>query len=323
MAATNNSGFTKPGDPLNLFKANVEKKMIETDQASKSTLHGKVTITSFLYIPIDQSDLGQRPFSSGNKENHSSGITLIDTVGESVTHPIVGGKYKLGCNIRNSGAAASYGGLCDFYIVTKAVLQQSLQNGTRLSAFAHTGFSVMPGLNKIVDCPKTWTPLTLEEAKSTLLIQAYDPFIDPIKKRYDAHIDRHTRRKDLLADFSGTWEGIQKQVGSNYTINCKMQVTQNNFSVNFQYFTLGNYIPNDGHNPSKFPKESLGGLASVINDQINLKIEERDHTVNPQTDYLCTWNIFLNNDVSLHFKCTKHGMNFPDEIIYGDLQKTL
>lgn len=322
MNPFNKPNFAKPGEELHFFRELKAKKLVPVKENPVAPTYRKTVTTPYLFSPVQNDDItGKRP---SDLQNYSEGINIIDVnTGQPVTDRLQKGvRYRIECRVANKGAAASYGGLCDFYIVQKKLLKTAVGSGTTLQAFAHTGFSVMPGANKLVTCPKLWTPATDAETRFTILAHIYDPFIDslPSRSRYDAR-DRHVSRRDFSPDFNGTWKGIQKQEGSKYSINCTLEITQKKLTVIFHYSTQGNFTPADGHNPTRFPKQALNGMPTITNDEINCKVEERNHTVQPLSRFLCTWNIVLINDTSIRFKCIKHDLihNVPDEVIYGDL----
>lgn len=208
MAKNNDSNgrtvkpFVKPGEDLGYVGPLKERGMwpprLHNDK-DNGHRDGKVT-TPYLLIPLSNGDTGQRP-QPNSLMFHSKGIWLEDTAGNATDSPVIGASYKVKCRIRNLGAAASYGGLADFFVNTPEAIEHAAATNTPLTALGHTGFSVMQGQDVVLTCPKPWQPSTADELLHSIIVHAYDPFADTIMHRFDAAHDRHVGRHDLITDF--------------------------------------------------------------------------------------------------------------------------
>ncbi len=195
--------FVKEGTTLNFAKALKEKGLWpprlhrkgENDNDGK-----KPTATPFLLIPSTFNDNGSRPLPN-SKVFYSKGIWLENIQGNPIAIPVIGGEYKIKCQILNLGAFASYGGMANFFIAKPGDINAAAGTSVSIPLFGITGFSVLPGLSVTITCPKNWKPLTAGDLLASIVVHAYDPLADNIVRRFDARNDRHVGRHDYTSDF--------------------------------------------------------------------------------------------------------------------------
>ena len=156
--------------------------------------------TPFLVVLNAPADAAHRPLPQA-QAFHSQGLWIEDMGGAVVSAPIVGGKYRIKCRIKNFGAFPAYAGLVDFYINKPSVFTAAAGTTTILPTFGHAGFTALQGQTLTVVCPTVWQPATNADLQSGILVQAYDPITDGVSFRYDAVKDRHVGRLDFTADF--------------------------------------------------------------------------------------------------------------------------
>jgi|GEM_PF-4189175 len=158
------------------------------------------TVTPYLVIPTTPADDGLRP-QPNSKAFHSLGIWLEDSTTSAVVNaPVVGGRYRIKCRVRNMGAFPSYGGLADFFVNTVAAFDAAADTGATLPSIGHTGFSVKQGREVVLTCPGLLVPANSSDLVASIIVHAYDPFADNIIHRFDARNDRHVGRHDLAPD---------------------------------------------------------------------------------------------------------------------------
>ena len=156
--------------------------------------------TPYLVVLNSPGDNALRPLPPA-LANHSQAIWIEDMGGAIVNTPVVGGEYRIKCQVKNFGAFPAYAGLVDFYINRPGVFTASAGTTAVLPSFAHAGFTAIQGQAMTVVCPKTWKPATGADLLSGILVHAYDLITDPLISRYDAIGDRHVGRRDFTSDF--------------------------------------------------------------------------------------------------------------------------
>jgi hypothetical protein len=168
----------------------------------KDQNHGndRPVTTPYLVVLNSPADVALRPLTQA-KAFHSQGVWIEDMGGAMVNTPVVGGKYRIKCRVKNFGAFPAYAGLIDFYLNKPGVFTAAAGTTTVLPTFGHAGFTALQGQTITAICPTIWQPATNADLQSGILVQAYDPITDGIISRYDAIQDRHVGRLDFTSDF--------------------------------------------------------------------------------------------------------------------------
>ncbi|MBC7771946.1 MAG: hypothetical protein H7210_05590 [Pyrinomonadaceae bacterium] len=173
-------------------------------------------------------------------------MQIVDAAGDVTEIPVAGQNYTLRIHIINHGAAASYGGIVEFLVAEPALIDAAAINpSTVLPRLGYTGFVANPGSAITVTCPKVWTPTSDAEASRSVLALVYDPFVDPVTRRYDARNDRHVARRDLLPGFGGIWEGIESanSIHPAQTM-LRIVIVQDRLAINADFYSqVGSTIP--------------------------------------------------------------------------------
>ena len=146
----------------------------------------------YIVVPADAADDGARPIDR-ERAVHSTAIEVLDAAGAPVEHPQPGVAYSVRATLRNLGPAAAYGGVAEFFVAGETLGVE--------------GFLAQPGSAVTVRCRRAWTPADAAAAAATVVVCAYDALLDRPERRFAPAEDRHVGQRDLLADFSGTWDG--------------------------------------------------------------------------------------------------------------------
>jgi hypothetical protein len=156
-------------------------------------------------VPVQPGDRGDRP-ALDHGEYYNTGIEVHST--ESGGPPPGPGTYEISATVRNSGSAAVYSGVAEFYVGPQDALDEAIgaPRGRRPGPLGRSSFQVVPGQEIRVACPILWSPGTVEESKQTALVHVYDLLVDRIRRRFDP-LDRHVGRLDQPRDLRGRWYG--------------------------------------------------------------------------------------------------------------------
>lgn len=146
------------------------------------------TATPYLVIPANAFDTGARPLAAGMQ---SAGIEILDAAGAPVNTPIAGQTYRLSATVHNLGATASYAGLADFFVASRAVFKIARGGGQTPPAQGRTGFSVRSNASTVFESPALWTPANAAEAGQSVLVQVADLLLDPLGWAFDWFGNRH------------------------------------------------------------------------------------------------------------------------------------
>ena len=147
------------------------------------------TATAYLVVPSVAGDTGARPAQIG--AGHAVGVEILDAAGGVVQTPAAGQSYRLRATIVNLGATASYAGLANFFVDTRADFKVDRANQTGPPAQGRTGFMVRSHATVVVESPNLWTPADATEAAKAVLVQAYDLVLDPLGSPFDWFGNRH------------------------------------------------------------------------------------------------------------------------------------
>ena len=189
---------------------------------------------------------------------------------------MAGDAYTIEVEIRNRGVAPAYFGLVDFYAGDAAAVDAAAAGGSTPPSLGRAGFVANPASGVTVRCPQTWSPQTADEARSTIVVHAYDPTSDMLRAPFDAHADRHVGRRDAIADFAGVWDGTITTSWGASTYLQRLIITQVGASVTVGYYgQVGGVLPTNpqwsdngavsGEQASGFATETLGGVPFTTN----------------------------------------------------------
>jgi hypothetical protein len=305
--------FVKPGEPLGY----VDRLKGQNNWPPKRRQIDGNTVTPFLVVPAFPGDVGTRPLPA-NQAFFNGNVEVVDENGNVVIAPTVGSTYTLRCRAFNFGAAAAYGGIAEFYIGNAADFDaRAASPGTTMPIFGLAGFVVTPGIPAIITCPNKWTPASMTEAQSTVVVEVYDAFIDRLTNTFDAIKDRHVARRDFTPDFSGTWSGVEiLDVGGPSTqFSITMVITQSKFDVKISISA-----PQVGTVLS--PPQPVS--ATISNGQVQLTVQEFGgifNAGNPTNDF---YVLTLPDPATLHFTHHKSSLVQPqqDQDFHSDLKRT-
>ena len=105
---------------------------------------------------------------------------------------------------------ATYAGIAHFYAALPSDfdLATSKLSSSCIKALGHANFILQAGSRAVIVCPQPWIPASTQLAAGSVVVQLHDPFIDPLQRPFDAIVDRHVARHDILPYLTGTWEGV-------------------------------------------------------------------------------------------------------------------
>jgi hypothetical protein len=183
-------------------------------------------LSPYLVVQAAAGDQGVRPLLNDQQVLYSQSVQILDG-GNSVTVPQKNKSYTLACQVTNLGNLGAFGGIAEFYVAAPATVDTLASTPKPLlKASGYEGFTAKPGETVTVTSRNPWKPLTDQEAMSTIVVHAHDPFNDLIKLRFDARRDRHVGRRDI-PDFGGTWNGILTgRAVTPGTWNVRLDITQ-------------------------------------------------------------------------------------------------
>lgn len=231
--------------------------------------------TAHLVVPFEPSDLGARPVADARVQ-HSAGVRIVGPGGTPVEQPVAGETYTIEAIVHNRGVAPAYLGLADFYVAAAGDVDAAAAGGAIPPALGRTGFVVNPAARTVVRCPRPWAPQTPADARSTIVVQAYDPTSDMLIAPFDAHADRHVGRRDAVEDFAGVWDGTITTSWGPSTYLQRLIVTQTGTTITMGYYgQVGGVLPANpqwsdsgavsGNQATGFTTEYLGGSPFTTN----------------------------------------------------------
>jgi hypothetical protein len=181
-----------PGEPLAFTRELTRRK--EWPPTRIKRRHGDAPpAMPFIVVQADSADDGTRPIDP-QRAVHSTAIEVLDAAGALVEYPVPGTTYSLRVSVRNRGPAAAFAGVAEFFVGDEA--------------FGVEGFVAPPESSVTVTCRRGWTPADPAAAAAAVVVCAYDALLDRPVKRFAPSEDRHVGQRDMLADFSGTWNGL-------------------------------------------------------------------------------------------------------------------
>jgi len=319
-------GWVKPGEPLG-FVERLRKRGMWPLPVGRHSQHPRKVVTPFLIVPAFPGDTGGPRQLGAQQPLHFTAVEIVDSNGHPTATPAIGQAYILRCHVNNRGSAAAYGGIAEFYVAQPSDFDQAATiPGARMPAKGYTGFVVMADASVIITCPNRWMPATGLELTSSVLVHAYDPFIDPLRLPFDARQDRHVGRLDL-SDFRGNWQGIEhtplppppppgKPIPAAVAFQIRLIITQVSLNVNvsiFQEIKLGQGLPAN-------PQHVVTGRITSGQAQLNYNDAP---TPKVQPTRFDRWTLTLPNADTLHFE---HHMHFTrpephDSLTVGDLRR--
>jgi hypothetical protein len=312
--------FVKPGKRLHFVDKLKEQgywPLLDKKRRPPRDRERGPTITPFVLIPAVAGDNGARPIAD-QEALYNASVQILNATGNPVLTPTKGSTYSLRCIVSNRGGAGAFGGMAEFYVAPAATLDAVAGSASALLPLKGlTGFSAMPGATVAVTCPKPWVPVTDDEAASSILVQAYDAFVDKVVLRFDARQDRHVGRRDFIPDFSGIWDGMESANPLHgVPTRIRIVITQNYLTVNAGfYMELGGGIPST-------PQDTASG--TILNGQVTLSSTE--YIGSPAVPFTSNqWKLRIGPGGLLHFDHHRHylmpGDTRPDTDTYGDLHR--
>jgi hypothetical protein len=307
--------YVKPGEQLHYVDKLKERGQWPPKRAKYGTdgQRGPTTIP-FLVVPAMAFDPGLRPISD-DQALYNQNLQILDPLGHPVLAPVAGTTYRIRASVTNRGGCGAFGGLAEFHIAPAATIDHAAAvPGTTFRALGYAGFSAAPGATVNVDCPNPWTPANAAEANNSVVVQAYDAFLDLVAHRFDARQDRHIGRRDHIPNFAGVWDGFEIQNNSSYKI--RIIITQNGLTVNASF-----YMQLSGSIPST-PQDSASGTITGGHVQMN-----STETWGPSHVLFTSnhWTLSITPAGLLHFDHHRHflmpGDTRPDADSHGDLQR--
>jgi hypothetical protein len=260
---------------------------------------GPITATPYLVVPAVPGDDGTRPLSAHHALD-TQGVEIVDAAGTVVQgRPMAGQTYTLRCRVANLGVASAYGGIVEFYLVQPAVLLQVAGiAGATLPVKGYAGFVAMAGQTVMVACPNEWTPADEAETTNSVVVHAYDAFMDRLTTRFDARADRHVARRDCVPVFAGVWTGVaHATAGAPGDVEMRLEVGQNGLSVAMAAFEATGAPPTLPSDPQQSASGTItdspqGGYVDLIAQTF----VEPAHAVYTQD----TWRLMLSTPDLVH-----------------------
>jgi hypothetical protein len=270
--------------------------------------------TPFVVVPAIPYDSGLRPISD-DQTLYNQNLEILDGLGHPVLIPAAGTTYRIRASVTNRGGCGAFGGLAEFYVAPPATIDHAAAvPGTTLKALGYVGFAAMPGATMALDCPNPWTPANDAEAGYTIVVQAYDAFLDGVTNRFNARQDRHVGRRDHIPNFAGVWDGLEYYNNTPYQI--RVVVTQSVLNVNASfYMQVSSGIP-------LTPQDTAA--APITGGHVHLSSTE---TWGPSHVPFTSnqWTLSITPTGLLHFDHHRHylmpGDTRPDHDSYGDLHR--
>jgi hypothetical protein len=307
--------FVKPGTQLQYAGKLKERNQWppKSGKDTPGTTQGPVT-TPYLVVPAMPFDPGLRPISD-DQVLYNQNLEILDGLGHPVLLPVAGTTYRIRASVNNRGGCGAFGGIAEFYVAPAATIDHAAAvPGTTLKALGYTGFTALPGATVSLNCPNAWTPANDAEATYTLVVQAYDAFLDLVTHRFDARQDRHVGRRDHIPNFAGIWNGLEYVNNSPYQI--RIVITQNVLNVNAAF-----YMQVSGGLPAS-PQDTASGTITGGHVQLN-STETWGPSHVPFTSN--QWTLSITPAGLLHFDHHRHylmpGDTRPDTDSHGDLQR--
>lgn len=269
--------------------------------------------TAFLVIPAYAGDPGTaRPLSPA-QAHFSPAIEFTDTSTHAVAAtPLAGHTYAIACTVTNRGAVGSFAGIAEFYVASAAVLDAWANgSGPRPAPLGYGGFMVTAGGQAKVTCQRHWT---VAGADTSVLVCVYDPLVDKPAIQHDSALDRHVARRDLVPDFSGTYQGTEHFADGtgNYQLKIVIQQTGNVANIAI-YSQVGGGLP---------AAPQLAGSAAVTGASFVFNCGEQIGG-QPFTSNVMTFS--LTNPNLLHYTMHRHfmqpGDTRPDQDLVADLPR--
>ena len=190
------NGRVRPGEMLGYVERLRQQDLWPV--ASIKYDRGDPVATPYLVVQVAPDENGVRQLA-GDIALHNPNVEILDGAGTPVAKPVKGTPYTLRCTVRNLGAISAYAGLAEFYVAAPSFVDQAAVTfGARMRAVGYAGFVALPGTDSVIDCPVSWTPGSDQEAASSVLVQVYDPFTNPLSYPFDAREDRHVGRRDSV-----------------------------------------------------------------------------------------------------------------------------
>jgi hypothetical protein len=210
---------SKPRKPLPFVKEGEELRFVErlrrigkwplVRDRKRPQDPRRPVFSPYLVLQAAPGDQGARPLANDQQVFYNESVQILDSVGNSVTIPEKGKSYTLACRVTNLGNLGAFGGIAEFHVAPPATVDVLASTSKPLLAVrGYEGFTAKPGDTVTVTSRRVWTPATDQEAMSTIVVHAHDPFNDLIKMRFDARNDRHVARRDTIPDFRGVWKGV-------------------------------------------------------------------------------------------------------------------
>jgi hypothetical protein len=313
------SAFVKPGQQLRYVDKLKERHLwpLSRGKEHRPSREKGPTTTPYVVVPTGPGDVGSRPIPD-QQALYNASVQVVDGAGNAVLSPVSGRTYRLRCRVINRGGAGAFGGVAEFYVAPPWVIDNAASTpGSLLPAKGYAGFSAIAGGSVVVECPNPWTPVNDTEAASSVVVHAFDTFVDRVVRRFDARQDRHVGRRDRIPDFSGVWDGMESaNIIHQVATRIRIVVAQNylNVSVGF-YSEVGSGIPST-------PQETANGI--IVNGQAQLSsIEVWGPNNVPFTSN--EWTLALTAAGVLHFEHHAHylmpGDGRPDTHTNGDLHR--
>jgi len=179
--------FRKPGSQLAFGLAT--KKLRQWPPQPRRSDDKTPTATPYLVVPSVAGDDGTRPVQIGS--GHAVGVHIVDGAGSVVTTPAAGQAYRLRATVVNRGATASYAGLANFFVDTRANFKIARAHQSGPLAQGRTGFVVRSQATITIESPNLWTPADATEAAKGVLVHAFDLLLDPVGNPFDWFGNRH------------------------------------------------------------------------------------------------------------------------------------
>jgi hypothetical protein len=259
--------FVKEGEELRFVRRLREIGKWPLVRSDRPRDPKRPVLNPYLVLQAAPGDQGARPLANDPNAQqvlYNESVQILDAAGNGVTAPVAGASYTLTCRVTNLGNLGAFGGIAEFYIAAPATFDSlALMPKPVLAASGYEGFTAKPGETVTVKSRRVWKPVTVQEAMSTIVVHAHDPFNDRIQKRFDARHDRHVGRRDTIPDFAGLWKGVLTgQAATPGTWNVWLDIKQ----VVYQNLSISIYF---AQAPTPPPLKVMDVPATVVPGEVD------------------------------------------------------
>jgi hypothetical protein len=146
--------------------------------------------TPWLVVRYAAGDIGTRPLASGSVFWESPDVWVVSSLG--INEPVPGEANQVFARVTNYGLQQANSVVVKFWWANPSVaITEATAN------LIGIGFVNIPSLRSVVlECPAPWIPIEENGGHECLLVEAYNPSLDPLTSPMDPWVDRHVGQKN-------------------------------------------------------------------------------------------------------------------------------